>query len=419
MELKTKYQYTNFIYPYLIDETKYQKYILRLLKYKDFKLKIFEKEKDLDIYNFFVPKMRDELFPTFELRGEKLREFGKMSFEEQSKYLARHHMICFEYYMEKNIQGKMIEKEGIFFDIEKIEIISFDTGVCFLCLKAQVDDTDNFSDVLDFNYRFKFLSSEFSNLKDYEKIKLQTSTFKDVSSINDFIKNVTGINIKNNLIDEEPIGDSQFYNFSYLCIESDKWNEKNSFSEIQNEFLKYANVLPSTFISDFDKENMEQNLHIIERMKYYKTAITKSNCNLMCSGVDPSYYTKLPYQYENQYFYTYILALYKKIFLKKLSSEFRYYERIPKTRIKFVKFVNRLWDSEITSDDDGSLFYKTLHKTLEIDDLYNELETKYNVLYKDLKIEKNTNFFQITIILLIFSLIINTVNIIFLMYLSK
>ena len=31
MELKTKYQYTYFIYPYIIRENKYDKYILKLL----------------------------------------------------------------------------------------------------------------------------------------------------------------------------------------------------------------------------------------------------------------------------------------------------------------------------------------------------------------------------------------------------
>ncbi len=417
MELKTKYQYTNFIYPYLIDETKYQKYILRLLKYKNCKFKIFEKEKDLDIYNFFVPKMREELFPTFELRGEELKAFQKMSLEEQSKVISRYHMVCFDYYMEKNIQGKMDDEDGIFFDIEKIEIICFDTGICFLMLKAQIDDTDSFSDVLDFNYRFKFLSSEFSNLKDYEKIKLQTSTFKDVSSINDFIKNITGITIKSTKPDEEPIGDSQFYNYSYVCIESDKWNEKNDFESIQTEFFKYANVLPSTFISDFDKHNIEQNLHIIEKMKYYKTAVTKTNCNMICSGIDTNNYTKLPYQYENQYYYTYIVSLYKKIFLKKLNSEFKAYEKMPKMRTKLMLFTKRIWEKEITEDDTGSLFYRTVHKTLELDELYDEIKTKYEILYKDLNIDKSNVFYTIIIILLIFSLCLNTVNIIFLMYL--
>ena len=64
-----KYQYTNFIYPYTIDESRYDKYLLKLLNDKNCKLKLFEKEKDLDIYNFFMPNIRDFLFQTFEFRG--------------------------------------------------------------------------------------------------------------------------------------------------------------------------------------------------------------------------------------------------------------------------------------------------------------------------------------------------------------
>ena len=44
MELKTKYQYTYFIYPFVIKENKYQKHMLRLIKDQNFELKIFDKQ---------------------------------------------------------------------------------------------------------------------------------------------------------------------------------------------------------------------------------------------------------------------------------------------------------------------------------------------------------------------------------------
>ena len=43
-------------------------------------------------------------------------------------------------------------------------------------------------------------------------------------------------------------------------------------------------------------------------MKYYKTAVTRTSSNIFCSGIDTYNYTKLPYKYENEYFYTYILG---------------------------------------------------------------------------------------------------------------
>ena len=53
MELKTNYQYTYFIHPFVVAENKYQKYILSLIKDKRFTLKVFQKNKDIDLYSYF------------------------------------------------------------------------------------------------------------------------------------------------------------------------------------------------------------------------------------------------------------------------------------------------------------------------------------------------------------------------------
>ena len=49
MELKTNYQYTYFIHPFIVKENRYQKYLLKLLKDKKCNIKIFKKEKDLKL----------------------------------------------------------------------------------------------------------------------------------------------------------------------------------------------------------------------------------------------------------------------------------------------------------------------------------------------------------------------------------
>ena len=402
-----KYQYTNFIYPYTIDEHRYGKYLLRLLNDKNCKLKLFEKEKDLDIYNFFLPNIRDFLFQTFELRGEKLKDFNNMSNEMKSNIISKQNMVCFEYYLDENIQGKVGEEGGIFFAIENVEIICFSTGICFLTLKTHIDGTDKFEDVLDFNYRFKSFCSEFYSLKNFENINIQSSTFKDIISVKDFIKNITGISHRKKLsLEQNKLEDYQFYNYSYVCIENDKWNEKTDFSSIENEFLKYSNVLPSKFSANFDKENINQNLHQIEKMKYFKISVTKTNCNVFCSGIDTYNYTKLPYEYENQYFYTYILELYKKIYLMKLNLQFKNYSKLKKLRHNYLFFTRNLWQKEITADDTGTIFFKTIEETLELENLYSEIKTKYEVIYKDLNIDKNNKYYTIIVILLIISLLL-------------
>ena len=64
MELKTKYQYTYFIYPYIIKQNEYNKYLKKLLNNPNFAMKIFDKEKDEDLYSYFLPKVRDTMFWT-------------------------------------------------------------------------------------------------------------------------------------------------------------------------------------------------------------------------------------------------------------------------------------------------------------------------------------------------------------------
>ncbi len=416
MELMTKYQYTYFIHPYIIEESKYDKYILKLLRDKKCTYKIFEKEKDLDIYNFFLPNIRSIMFPTFELRGEALREFNSLKVEDKKKKIARDPVACFSYNFAEDIQGKVGTENGIFFKIEGIEIICFNSGICFFTMKTHLENTNKFIDLLDFNYRFKGINSEFAALKDYENIKIQTDTFKDMRDISELINQITGINTKLKSKEEQLIN-SQFYTYSYVCVETSNWSEKTDFINIENDFLKFANVLPSNYNSDFNKANLEHNLHIIERLKYVKTTISNTSSNLMCSGIDTYNYTKLPYEYENQYFYLYILSLYKKMVLLRLNADFKQYDKIVKRKNIFIKFTKELWNKEITLDDGGALYYKTLNKTLELDELYTEIQNKYEVIYKDLNIEKNNNYYSIIVILLIFSLVFNTINIVFLMYL--
>ena len=418
MELMTKYQYTYFIHPYIIDENKYDKYILKLLKDKKCSYKIFEKEKDLDIYNFFLPNIREVLFPTFELRGEYLKDFEGCSLEEKKKKIAKEPVAYFNYNFATDIQGKVGAEDGIFFKIEEIEIICFKSGICFLTMKTHLENTNKFIDLLDFNYRFKSINSEFDSLRDFENIKIQTDTFKDMKDLSELINQITGVSTKvKNDPNKESIINSQFYTYSYVCVETSNWNEKTDFMNIENEFLKFANVLPSNYNSDFNKANIEHNLHIIEKFKYSKITLSNTSSNIMCSGIDTYNYTKLPYEYENQYFYLYIFSLYKKLFLMNLNIEIKSYDNVIKTKKDFIKFTTEIWNKEITLDDTGALYYRTLNKALELDELYNELQNKYEILYKDLNIEKNNIYYSIIVILLIFSLIFNTVNIIFLMYL--
>ena len=169
------------------------------------------------------------MFPSFDLWGEPLRIFEMMKEDEKLKVILKDHVACFSYDLAEDIQGKVGQENGIFFKIEGIEIICFDTGVCFFTMKTHLENTNKFMDLLDFNYRFKGINSEFASLKDYENIKIQTDTFKYMNDLSELINQITGISSKPKASKEEIVINSQFYTYSYECVETSNWNEKTDF----------------------------------------------------------------------------------------------------------------------------------------------------------------------------------------------
>ena len=410
MELKIKYQYTYFIKPFLINESKYEKYILNLLKNKHCKLKTFEKERDLNLYSFFLKNIRDYFFPTFSYNRDKINKLKKLDLKTRAIVLSKMHCNVFEYTFDKQIQGKINEKEGIFFNINKIEIICFDTGICFFCIKTDMNSNDKFSDLLNFNYRFKDINSDYDKLKDFTNIKIQTDKFGSMKELSDFIDDIIGVN--NNITELKDIDlyNKRFFVYSYSCIDQDCWNSENDFDTFENEFLKYNNLLPSSNTSRQNKEELDKNARIIDQIKYSRFGFTKQSGTLMTSSVDFNNYTKLLYSYENEYFYTLIISLYQRIYLKKLDNRFVKKKNLKRIRNKFVKFSRELWSNEITNSAVGTIIYNKWKEIFELEEIYNEIKNKYDTIYKDLNIEKNNRTNKVILIALIISLILNVIN---------
>ena len=405
MKLKTRYQYTYFINTFIIKENKYSKFILKMLRDKRFKLRIFEKNKDLELYTNFLPKMRSFLFGTFDLDDrQRQARFNELPIETRAAVLSKYSSITFELELKKDIQGKTVDENSIFFKIQKAGVVLFNTGIAFLYLKTNIEDSEEFDDILNFNYKFRDINQECNNLKNYENIKVQSDSFENVEAIQEFINSITGPNIealKLNLDIE------RFYTFSYACIKKENWNMNVSFENVKNEFLKYVNILPA----DSNQNSVIlDNAKIVANSKYSKIGISKLGVNLISSDCDINNYTVLPTEFENEYFYIYILSLYLKVYLKQLDSEFKKGNNIKETRKKFIDFTKKVWIQEITSSDIGSLFYSYVKEALEIERMYNDVKNKYNILYNELKIEKNEKMSGAIILVLIATLIFNIVN---------
>lgn len=403
MELKTNYQYTYFIHPFIIKDGKYQKYLLKMLKDKNCNLKIFKKEKDYRLYKYFLPKARDFLFSSFSFSNGKLNKLEELPLETRAAILSKYPCNIFEYTLKKDIQGKVDERNGIFFYIQKIDIICFNTGICFIAIKTNIEDYNDFSNILNFNYKFRDINNENVNLENYDNIKIQTDAFSNIERFQDFIYSITGPNLDASKLD---IDTERFLTYSYACIDQESWNNTHSFENIKYNFIKYASILPND-----DSRNIEYDkIEVFSKWKYAKLGLTKLGIMLFSSSADMNNYTILPEEYENQYFYTYILNLYKKIYLKKLELEFKDITKIKNARKKFVDFTKNLWIQEITEDETGTLLNHKLQEVFELDNLYNKAKNKYDILYKDLNIEKDRKSTIIISIILIASLVFNILN---------
>ena len=430
MELKTNYQYTYFILPYVIKEGRYQKYLLKLLRDKEFKLKTFQKEKDFKMYQYFLPKTRDFLFSSFSLGNSKIKKLDDLPDETKSAILSKYPCNIFEYNIKKDIQGKIEskldsqigkkseseeilenkieDKSGIFFTIGKIEIICFETGICFLVIKTNIEDDYNFENVLNFNYKFRDINNEAAKLDGYDNIRLQTNSFSNAETFKDFVRKITGANLEAMKLD---IDTERFLTYSYVCIDQEAWNSNTKFDDINHYYIKYANILPA----DNSRKLEEEKITTVSRWKYAKLAISKLGVMLFSSSEDMNNYTILPDEFENQYLYTYILNLYKKINLRKIEQKLKNTKKVKIARKKFIEFTKKMWIQEITEDEAGTMLNHKIGEVLELESLYGQVKNKYDVLYKDLNIEKDKKVTIIIGIILVASLIFNVLNFIALM----
>ena len=411
MELKTKFQYTYFIQSYKIKENKYSRYIQRLLKNQKCKLRIFEKHKDIGIYNYFTPKVKDYMFSTFNFTKTKMKRLEDLPIETKSAILAKEPCLIFEYDVKKDISGKAGEQKGIFFKIRKLEIICFNTGICFLSLKTDLEDSDSFSDVLNFNYKFNKLNSE-EALVDYDKIRIQTDAFEGALTFRKFIEEIMG----GNLVEATNIDTHNYLTFGYTCIDQSHWSSIMDFEKIKSDYIKYVKVLPNDDCACYNSYGMTK---VIDKWKYAKLGITKAGVTLLASSIDLNNYTVLPQEFENQYLYTYVLLSYMKIYLQEIKADFRQNTNIKNTRKKFLQFTKDLWIQDITNDDIGTLYYQDLKEVLELENMYVKVKNQYDLFYKELNLEKNEKTNKIMTVMLVISLILNIISYVIMLIQNK
>ncbi len=114
---------------------------------------------------------------------------------------------------------------------------------------------------------------------------------------------------------------------------------------------------------------------------------------------------------ENQehtaYLYTYILELFKLIYLKKLENAIQNPNIFDKARNEYVNFTKEIYDVKITDKND---IQQKWEKDLELEKLHVSIDNKFDLLYKNNKLNENLEIKKILIILFIVLIIIGIIN---------
>ena len=178
------------IYPYLIDEKRMAGYYELLLEDK-FNLKIFDKKKDKEIYDYFLPNIKKYLFWSFDLnQKEEIKEYKKMKNDLKAA-------VCSSY------ACNVFEKEDNL-------VICFSTGVCFAIL------TDE-----------KLLKSltKYESLKEMEEINLRSSDVYEFPDDKEEHKYAYIL---------------ELYKLIYLKKLSRDLQEPDLFDKTRNDFVKFT-----------------------------------------------------------------------------------------------------------------------------------------------------------------------------------
>ena len=280
-----------------------------------------------------------------------------------------------------------------------LQIICFNTGICFLTFKTVLNGENNLDDVLNFNYKFRDINSNLSQLREYENIRIQTSTFKDIRDFSSLIKEIAGNSTGAKKIN---VDTERFITYSYVCLDQNCWNESTNNTVLNERFLNYANIANANAKTNSKVKEIEQ--------RYVKFGFTSWSAVVMASDINTDNYTKLPFEYENKYLYHYIFNIYKKIYLKKLIYEFNMSNNFEKIKEQFINFTKFIWIQEITNNELGISIEEKERESLLLEETYLRLKNKYDILYKNYNIERIAKGNKIIAIIVIGIFIVTLMN---------
>ncbi len=384
MGLKAKYQYTHFIYPFVVEEYTYLNFMNSIVKQnKDWSLKMHNYHDDKELYDFFLPYMRRFLFPTLFWDKGTEKSYKEMIDLQKAHSVSKLSCATFEYKLDNMKNGSIKDEEHyglINFDITNIKLICFKPGVCFLDIKAEIEDNNEFIDfnkVLDFNYTFRNLTPR-STLHNKKVSKIKAKKIDNIENISIFIKSIiAGFESS----DIEKIYYDKMFTYSYVCVDS--WKEKNDFENIKNDFYKFQYVMNSKSTANFNDScsNLKQNTY--SRWDYSIFGFSAESGVVFVSDEEKYNITRMPYNFEKKYMYMLLLALYQRISLMNFSQDLLRKDKnmVSKLNNRFTKFTHMSWFSQITNSDYGMDIWDNWQQAFKLKELFEEVHKEYLEYY--------------------------------------
>lgn len=383
MKLKTTNHYTYFIYPFLVDSTKYGEFLSKLLADEtNWMVNIRDNSVDLSTHAYFLPYVKKILFPTLYWSNTFRDQFTGMPLSKRAEILKNLTSISFDYRLDENCgEDCRFSATDINFGIRRIELICFEPGVCFLILKAHLDKAEVFTDdILDFNYKFRTINPRYQKKKKVEGIFLKNLRFENLEDFSVFIDSLLyGFED----VDKENIYFDRLFTYSYMCLDEREWNEDRHLNGIIDEFYKFQYVLPSDYGSTFDPSFMAVKGNTYARWKYSIYGMSREAGVLLSSEREKSNSVKLPKYFETIYFYVFLLAFYQRITLILFSDELmsRGHVKIETLKNRFTRFTHFSWFSQITNSEQGMDLWKKWQTAFDLPALFDEVQKEYDEFY--------------------------------------
>jgi hypothetical protein len=418
MSLSAKYQYTHFIYPFLIEKSKYTGFINNLLDHeKDWKLKIHNQKEDEETYNFFLPYMRKFLFPTLFWNNEFIKKYKSLGNSSKASVLRKASCIMFDFNLD-NIKVGTVSKRRydiIDFNIISIRVICFEPGVCFLDIKTEVeDDSENidFDKILDFNNMFREITPKNTNKS---KLNIKAKGIDNIHDITIFIKSIIS-GFENNDINK--IYYDKMFTYSYVCVGRENWNESTNFDSLKNDFYKFQYVVDSKSSAIFNNDCTKLDENTYSRWKYSMFGFSRESGVVLVSEEERYNITKMPHNFEKDYLYMLLLAFYQRMSLINFLQDLLKKDKtmIPKLNYELTKFTHFSWFSQITNSEHGMDIWKRWQSAFELSELYDEVHKEYVEYYNTVVTSGQSKINIILIIMYTVSVIFSGLQIVAQMY---